>query len=195
MITTNNTKNAIILHKRVTKEEYYNPLQPSSSNLNWYPWLQKQLLINNIATDTPEVSLAYNPIWEHWVDEIKQFKINTETTLIGHSIGAGFWIRYLSEHTELNIDKLILIAPWIDVEQKDPNHFFNFVIDKNLINRTKEIIIFISDDDGNSIHSSVKKIQSEIKGVAIKGFHGYGHFTIDSMGTTEFPELLSTILE
>ena len=56
--------NAIILHSKPKEEEYYRPDFQSSSNSNWLPWLQKQLLIHNIKADTPEVPLSYDPQWD-----------------------------------------------------------------------------------------------------------------------------------
>ncbi len=53
-------KTAIILHGRPGKEEYYDASVPSASNHHWIPWLQKQLLVNDIHAQTPEVPNAYD---------------------------------------------------------------------------------------------------------------------------------------
>lgn len=37
-------RNAILLHGLPSKEEYYNPDRPSSSNSHWFPWLQNYLV-------------------------------------------------------------------------------------------------------------------------------------------------------
>ena len=55
------------------------------SNSHWLPWLQKQLLNNDIFAETPEVPLSFEPLWERWVKEVEQFHITQETILVGHS--------------------------------------------------------------------------------------------------------------
>ncbi len=88
---------------------------PSGSNAHWFPWLQKQLLINEIKTDTPEVFRSFDMDWDSWVKEVERFDITPQTTLVGHSMGGGFWIRYLSEHPEIFVDKVVLVAPWVNL--------------------------------------------------------------------------------
>ncbi|MNX71505.1 putative hydrolase YdeN [compost metagenome] len=187
-------QNAIILHGRPGRDEYYDPLAPSASNAHWLPWLQNQLLANNIAASTPEVPLAYEPLWERWVEEVERFDINENTILVGHSCGAGFWIRYLSEHKDIRVGKVILVAPWIDVEQDDPHRFFDFSIDKNLASRTAGLTIFHSDNDKAPVQTSLAKLKSETADLHVKVFHDYGHFTSKHMQTNAFPELLTEIL-
>lgn len=182
--------NAIILHGRPGRDEYYDPLAASASNAHWLPWLQKQLLTHDIIASTPEVPLAYEPLWERWVKEVERFEINDDTILVGHSCGAGFWVRYLSERPSLRVGRVVLVAPWIDVEQVDPHHFFNFVIDRNLVNRTNGVTVFHSDNDKTAMQTSVKKLKREVDNLKIITFHDYGHFTFKHMQTNEFPELL-----
>ncbi len=58
--------NDIIIHGSCDKEEYFSDKYPSLSNSHWIPWLQKQLLINNIFTQTPEMPASYNPDYKKW---------------------------------------------------------------------------------------------------------------------------------
>jgi hypothetical protein len=39
-------KNAVLIHGMPSKDEYFDPSAPSLSNAHWFPWLQKQLIIN-----------------------------------------------------------------------------------------------------------------------------------------------------
>jgi uncharacterized protein len=187
-------KNAILLHGRPSKEEYYKPGRPNPSNAHWFPWLQGQLLKSNIFAVTPEVPLAFEPLWERWVKEVERFEIGQDTTLVGHSCGGGFWARYLSEHPDLKVGKVVLVAPWIDVEQEDPNKFFDFKIDPNLVGRTKELVIFNSTDDVEEIQSSVRVLREQLKNAKYKEFEGLGHFTHKKLPSDTFPELLAECL-
>lgn len=188
-------KNAILLHGRPGREEYYDGNQPSASNAHWFPWLQKQLLAHDIKADTPEVPLAFDPQWDLWVREVERFEIGLETILIGHSTGGGFFVKYLSLHPELNVNKLVLVAPWINSQHEEDIDFFDCEIDSNLAQRCKEFIIFNSDNDHEPIQNSVAFLRSKIPGVVAKDFHNYGHFCYEDLKTDAFPELLEEILK
>jgi len=187
-------KNAIILHGRPSKEEYYNPVRPSMSNAHWLPWLQGQLLKHDIETATPEVPYSFAPEWDRWVNEVERFDIGPETMLIGHSTGGGFWVRYLTEHPELKVDKVILVAPWINSRHEDDIDFFSFELNPKVTEQAQKFLIIGSDNDGEDVTNSVNFLREKLPGVAYREFKGYGHFTWKSMDSTEFPELLEELL-
>jgi predicted alpha/beta hydrolase family esterase len=189
-------KNAVLVHGMPTKEEYFNPLTLSESNAHWFPWLQKQLIINGIFTQTPEMPEPYKPNYEKWAREFERFDIGPHTVLVGHSTGAGFLLRWLSEHKDIKVGKLLLVAPFIGFGAKVPDDFFDFVLDENLADRTNGTIIFNSDNDRSYIHRAVDVLRHKLKGANAKyrEFHGLGHFTYDGMGTDKFPELLEACL-
>lgn len=188
-------KQAIILHGKPSKQEYYDPSYPSASNSHWIPWLQKELLTHDIAAHTPEMPNAYSPNYSLWSDIFERYDITKDTVLVGHSCGAGFLIRWLSEHTDTSVDKVVLVAPWLDPDNKLDSGFFDFSIDRTVAERTKGITIFNSTDDGEDIQKSVAHIRQQIDTVQYKEFENYGHFCLADMKTTEFPELLDYILK
>lgn len=188
-------KNAIILHGRPGKAEYYDPKVPSASNYHWLPWMQKQLLMNEIAANTPEVPHAFDPQYLLWKHEFERFEVSPETILIGHSTGGGFIVRWLSENKDVKVGKVVLVAPWLDTEHELTNDFFIFDMDPKSADRTRGIVIFNSDNDAADIHKSVRIIQDNIEGVILREFHGYGHFTHEDMKNPEFPELLEEALK
>lgn len=188
-------KNAIILHGGPSKQEYYDPNMPSMSNAHWIPWLQAQLLKNDIPTATPEVPKSYDRNWVVWNAEIERYDVTPETILIGHSTGAGFFVKYLSINPELKVDRVILIAPWLDPDNEKTVDFFDdFEIDSELIKRTMGITIWYSDDDENSVLKTIQILKNKIPDAEFKEFHGFGHFCIDDLKSEKFPELLDEIL-
>ncbi len=187
-------KNAVIVHGKPGKKEYYDPKFPSASNYHWIPWLQKQLLINEIVAHTPEVPHAFKPHYPTWKKEFERFDITPETILVGHSCGGGFLVRWLSENKEVSVNKVILVAPWIDPKRESTTDFFEFEIDPDLAKRVNNLILFNSDNDDESIQKSVEIIKTNIKGFHYKEFHNLGHFTHNDMKTAEFPELLAAAL-
>jgi predicted alpha/beta hydrolase family esterase len=188
-------KNAIILHGAPEKENYYDPKLPSESNAHWLPWLQKELLIRDIAAATPEIPLSFEPKWNVWCREVERFDITSETILVGHSAGGGFWLKYLSQHPELHVGKVVLVAPWLDPGRTLEEDFFAGEFDSGLASRTQGLIVLASDDDSESTLVSIDEITKQIKDIKLRTFPGYGHFTYDNLKGTEFPELLEEILQ
>ncbi len=149
-------QNAIIVHGSPGKKEYYSPDFPSASNAHWIPWLQNQLLIRNIHAVTPEMPLAFKPYYEIWKREAERFDIGPQTMLVGHSCGGGFWVRYLSEHPQLQVGKVVLVAPWLDPNNIRQTTFFDFQYDPCVAARTQGLTIFSSTTDHPGIHWSVE---------------------------------------
>ncbi|CAN5141305.1 hypothetical protein BH09PAT1_BH09PAT1_4270 [soil metagenome] len=176
-----------------TREEFFDPGIKSMSNLHWLPWLQKQLLINSILAQTPEMPEPYVPVYEKWLAVLKQFDINEDTILVGHSCGAGFLVRFLSEH-KIHVGKVALVAPWIDPDKTLTTGFFNFDIGKDLASRSNGFKMFYSTDDSSDIVSGVKLISKTVEGSEIKEYSDKGHFVIEDMKTVEFPELKEFLL-
>lgn len=188
-------KSAIIVHGMPDEEEYYSSDYPSASNSHWLPWLQKQLLMKNVSAVAIEIPNSYLPDYQVWKRELERFDITPETILVGHSCGAGFLVRWLSENKNINVGKVVLVAPWLDLEKSlgEGNDFFDFSMDEKLVSRTAGVTIFNSDDDDDSIQVSVQKILESISDIKLVSFHAYGHFCSSDMHTIEFPQLLDEV--
>lgn len=188
-------KNAIILHGTCDQEEYYSDKYPSSSNSHWLPWLQKQLLIKGVSTVTPEMPNAHTPDYSVWKREFERFDVTSETILVGHSCGGGFLVRWLSENKDTKVGTVVLVAPWLDPDREKTTDFFDFVVDIDLADRTKKLVVFNSRDDDDDIQKSVQKITSDTENVKVVEFEKHGHFTLSDMGTEKFPELLNELVD
>ncbi|PIP34696.1 hypothetical protein COX21_01515 [Candidatus Falkowbacteria bacterium CG23_combo_of_CG06-09_8_20_14_all_41_10] len=185
-------KNAVIIHGICDEDEYFSDKYPSLSNSHWLPWLQKQLLMKNILTQTPEMPEAYKPEYDKWVKEFERYEVNKDTVLIGHSCGGGFLLRWLSEN-KIKINKLVLVAPWLDPKREKTTSFFDFEIDKDIKERTAEIHLLVSKDDKENILKSVEIIKKSLPNVLCHEFLTSGHFCFSDIKTDKFPELLSLI--
>lgn len=163
----------------------------SPSNASWFPWIQKQLLLNGVLAQTPEMPQPWDPNYEAWSNEFVRFDIKPDTILVGHSCGVGFLLRWLSEHNNINVGKVVLVAPWIDPDGTGgTGDFFKFKIDPMLSERTTSISIFSSDNDFPSAQTSTTIIRKTIHGLVCREFNGFGHFT----ELTEFLELSRDLL-
>lgn len=183
--------NAVLIPGTCDEEEYLNDKYSSLSNSHWFPWLQKQLLIKDVFTQTPEMPNAYKPDYEKWKSEFERFSVDEDSILVGHSCGGGFLVRWLSEN-KIKVKKLILVAPWLDPDRKKTTTFFDFRIDPAITERM-ETHILISNDDDKDIQISVSKIKDALPGANKHDFQGMGHFTYEQMKTDKFPELLKII--
>ena len=194
-------KNVIFVHGRPSRRESFiiKSLGLKHSTLSWAGWLGKQLRKNGYEFNAPEMPRAYDPKWPVWVKEVEKFELGPETTLVGHSTGAGFWVRYLSEHPNLEVGKVILVAPWLGYDYGAPptDFFEGYEIDPGIAKRTKGLVIFYSDNDFDAIKKSIAKLKSTLKNAKYREFRGYGHFTLKRMGmiTRKFPELLEECLK
>ncbi len=186
-------KTAIIIHGMWDSEnEHRDARNGAASNSHWLPWIQRQLIVKDILAQTPEMPHPYAPDYDAWKQVFEYFPLDTETILIGHSCGAGFIVRYLSEH-DIHVGKVILVAPWIDPTHSLQSKMFEFGIDENIISKTKGITIFSSTDDMADVQESVKILTEKIKDARVVSFEKMGHFCFEDMGTEEFPELLEEV--
>ncbi len=186
-------KKAIIIHGYNDKTEYEDTSRPAPSNDHWIPWLQRQLLLRGIETQTPEMPGFYEPNYEKWKEMIERFSPDEDTIIVGHSCGGGFIVRWLSENKQ-KIGKVVLVAPWLDPTKVIDSEFFNFEIDQNISDRTSGLTVMYSDDDHPEILKSIEILKSKLKNVEFQEFHGKGHFTLSCLKTDKFPELLEEIL-
>jgi predicted alpha/beta hydrolase family esterase len=194
--------NALILHGMPLKETYVNRNLPSASNSIWIPWLQHELLILGLPTQTPEMYNAWQPDYRAWSKEFERHDITPDTLLIGHSIGGGFIVQWLSEHSDVRVGHVFLVAPSLG-DRFTPNeklshpllgNFFKFDIDPQLLKRTASLTLFHSDNDGARVVASVHYIRDALPALEYREFANFGHFRGKrDMPSDAFPELLAAI--
>jgi uncharacterized protein len=183
---------AIIIHGMPKKVDYYNSQSTESeSNKHWIPWLQQKLCQHDILAQTPEMPKPYEPDYESWKREFEKYAPDEGTLLVGHSCGGGFIIRWLSENTDRKVAKVVLVAPWLDVEgYKKP--LFDFDINRNITDQTLYgMDILHSTNDEIYMQTTLEKIKNSTNDIRYHEFVNYGHFCFGhSMKSHEFPELL-----
>lgn len=190
--------NAILVPGRPDKDGHYDPTRRSNSEDHWFSWLKRQLILQDIHAVSIEPPFPFRPRYEDWKREFERFDITPDTVLAGHSCGGGFLIRYLSEHRDVQVGKVALVAPWInpfDNPRSETADFFYFDIDPMFPERTKGVTVFISSDDEPSVVKTVDILREQVKGLQFKEYTDKGHFTLGSMHTEAFPELLAALTE
>ena len=189
-------KNCVIIHGSNPREkEIIRQGSPPQNERNWIPWLKDKLMEKGIDAYAPLMPNSWKPKFEEWKNILEKFDINEESTLVGHSAGGAFLVRWLGESNK-RVKKLILIAPakkLNKLNKDEMGQFYDFQINKNINNNVKEVLIFVADNEWPIIKESVKIYEKEldVKKIELKGM---GHFMTKYMGTDEFPELLEEVL-
>lgn len=188
--------NAILVPGRPDKDQHYDISRPNNSENYWFSWLKRQLIVKDIHAVSIEPPFPFRPRYEEWKKEFERFDITPETILVGHSCGGGFLLRYLSEHKDLKVGKVVLVAPWINplnYEISDCADFFSFNLDPDLASRTDGITVFISKDDEPSVVKTVDILKEKLSNINFKEYLDQGHFT-KGRYRAAFPEVLECIL-
>ncbi|MEI7539632.1 MAG: alpha/beta hydrolase [Candidatus Saccharibacteria bacterium] len=185
---------AIIVHGLFPEKYFYINGLDSPSNSHWVPWLQQQLCRHDILTQTPEMPRPFAPDYNAWKSELELLKPDENTILVGHSCGGGFLIRWLSDNPQVTVRKVVLVAPWLDIEKKR-SPLFDFSLRSNIVDQSKGgIDILYSTNDLLPIKTTMEYLRQNLENVNYHEFVDYGHFTLESMHTREFPELLRICL-
>jgi len=187
-------KNVIIIHGKPSKENYYDQAGYTSSNFGWIPWLQNQLLTRDIMPNVPEMPHAYLPEYTSWKREFERFDVTADTTIVAHSMGGGFVMRWLSENTEASPARVILVAPSLDPLRTNETGFCEFEIDPTITDCTK-LIVMTSDNDSDKAVMSRDMITNALPATDVRMFSGYGHFIPEHTGKDTLEELVDIILE
>ena len=189
--------NCIIVHGCPSNiEKAMNP-ETRTYDKHWIPWIKRELEKRGIKTFVPLMPEPWKPNYENWKKEFDKLPVNENTILIGHSCGGAFLVRWLGE-TKKEINRLILVAPWKLPYGRGKNffikkEFYDYKIDEKIKSRVNKIIIFTSNNEELDGKESVKIFHKAIGGKIIE-IENRGHYTLEDMGTEEFPELLKEIL-
>jgi predicted alpha/beta hydrolase family esterase len=186
-------RRAIILHGKPSQERYENPDIPKPHVANWLPWVGKKLTQSGVFVSIPAFPKPYYPVYKDWKYVFESETINKYTGLIGHSTGADFILRWLSENKDVSIERAVLIAPWHDTTGKY-GKFSDYELDTSLANRIGKLTIFNSLDDSAAIQANVQRLMDEIPETRLVQFTNFGHFMLgNNMQTNEFPEILDEL--
>ena len=129
--------------------------------------------------------------WKIWFEKLIPF-LGDDITLIGHSLGGLFLVKYLSESIfPKKIKALILIAtPYNGKDRKhnlDTDYFFNDDF-QMITNQVDKIFLFHSTDDEVVSFSDFEIYNKNLTSASFMSFNDRGHFNND-----KFLELINTV--
>lgn len=189
------TPNAILVHGKPNRARYEAPGSLDPSDSHWIPWAKHLLNVAGIRSNAPDMPSPCEPDYPDWFREFNRYDVNEKTILVGLSAGAGFLLRYLSENDDVVVDKLLLVAPWIDPD-RNYGDFGEFVIDPTMQERcVGGIAVFYSSEDDDQVTRSLEMVRAALPRARYRDIPRYGHFMLgNKMTSPEFPELLEELL-
>lgn len=126
--------------------------------------------------------------WKIWFERMFAF-LNNEVILVGHSLGAMFLIKYLSENTfPKQIKKLFLVSSPYGKNAADLAEFQLPESFELVAKQAKNIFIFHSKDDMVVPFSEFEEVKKRLPQTSAHVFEDRGHFNQE-----EFPELVELI--
>ena len=139
----------------------------------------------------------WHPVYENFKLEFEKLEVDENMILIGHSCGCAFLVRWLGE-SKKKILKFILVAPWKlpnrhGIKNEYKEKFYIYDIDPTIKERVKEIYMFTANDEHEDGKKSLEIFHDALGGEIIE-LKNHGHYTMDDMGTDEFPELIERIV-
>lgn len=141
-----------------------------------------------LAPKMPNSTNSRYTEWKIWFERMFAF-LNNEVILIGHSLGAMFLIKYLSENTfPKQIKKLFLVSSPYGVTESDLEEFKLPESFEQVFKQSKNIFIFHSKDDAVVPFSEFEEIKKKLPQASVHVFEDRGHFNQE-----EFPELVELI--
>ena len=161
---------------------------------NWFPWLKSKLEERGYNVSVPQFPsppIVPSKISE-WFQVLKNYDINEDTIIVGHSLGGLFTLRIL-ERISHPIKAAFLVSSPIGIKpikyyERDLA-FSGFDFDWDKIRKNAQnFIVFHSDNDPYVCIENGKKLSEELD-VDLKFIPNAGHFNA-AAGYTEFIDLL-----
>ncbi len=187
-------RNCIIVHGCPPGPEGERDPATRSFDKHWIPWARESLIARNIPTLTPVMPDPWAPDYARYKEEFEKHPVSDRTTLIGHSCGCAFLVRWLGESKQ-KIDILALVAPWKIPRAGDlvRKAFYEFPIDETVKRRVRHIVMFTSDTEHEDGKKSLAIYHAALGGEIVDLPHK-GHYVICDMGSHVFLELLNEIV-
>ena len=194
-------KQVIVIHGGTTFRDYDAYLNSLSTKKLYidrliYTPKWKERLQQNLG-DTYQVLLPTMPNstnaryneWKIWFQHISELFTN-DCILVGHSLGAVFLAKYLSEESlQITVTATILIAaPYDDEQGEDLVDFKITTLSENLIDQAGRLVFFNGLDDPVISQSDLRKYRQALPGAEFIITPAPDHFVRE-----DFPELTELI--
>lgn len=165
--------------------------------VGWRPWLGRELEKHGVTFINEQMPNPAYPQMKEWVASLRELvgRPDTETFLIGHSLGSITVLRYLeSLHNDEEVGGAVLVAGFTDdLGIPELANFFATPIDWAKIRTHVEKIVSIeSDNDPYELARYNDDFKKHLNAETML-LHDRKHFSADD-GITQLPEALHSLL-
>ena len=168
----------------------------------WFPWLKKELEERGYKVFAPAMPDPDAPEINSWVQALqKTVEPDSETILIGHSIGCQTILRYLASlDPDVHIKGVFFVAGFVrlkglesEEEEEIARPWLDNPIDWEKVRQHVDKVVAIFSDNDEFIDVDNAQTFKEKLDAKIIIEHDKGHFD-DEAGATELPSLLQQIV-
>jgi predicted alpha/beta hydrolase family esterase len=171
VVTINYMKHVVIVHGFRGKPES-----------NWKPWLKNELKNKGFAVDIPKMPNPDRPDADEWVDKLAETvaDANTETYLVGHSLGCITILRYLENLEDgQKIGGCVFVAGFGEKFKKysgGHDSFFDHDLDWSKIKSHCNTFVAIHSDDDPNVEIDQLELFKNNLDAKVMPMTGMGHF-------------------
>lgn len=170
-----------------------------SPSANWFPWLAAQLRARGAGVLIPQMPTPEGQSLASWLTALSQqvSTVDSQTCIIGHSVGAVFLLRYL-ERCAGPLGSSVFVAGFTgtlgnpEYDQLNST-FVDTSYDWIKIRRNAGRIVCIAGDDDPYVPLSQPSELAEHLGAQLQLIPGGGHLNSE-FGYDSFPMLLEQLL-
>lgn len=180
-----------------TYEEYISYLQNKEVSLeklqsrDWKMNLQDNLG-DGYEVYLPKMPNSQNAVYKEWCIWFEKFLplLDDGVIFVGHSLGAVFLAKYLSEHTVMKkIKATLLVAPPFGRDLGEPLPQFSITVPLAMFQEQGgKIVIYHSKDDSVVDFAELAHYQEQLTTIEAKTFEDRGHFNME-----DFPEIVEEV--
>ena len=194
-------KQIVVIHGGDTfenEEAYLHFLKNFELDIEWYKtnkndwkqWLREKLgeEYEVILPKMPNPTNARFDEWKLWFEKMIPF-LHDGVVLVGHSLGASFLAKYLSENTFPKKIKGVFLVSGVFDTDFDGYSLLTFTLPQKLDMQTENIYVYHSKDDPVVPFSALTHFVEALPSAHSKIFEDRKH-----MNQENFPELLEDIV-
>ncbi|MGH2638684.1 MAG: RBBP9/YdeN family alpha/beta hydrolase [Rhabdochlamydiaceae bacterium] len=172
----------------------------ASSGSNWFSWLKIELEKLGMEVIAPNFPAGKQQNLSNWLNALNQYtpKINSETIMVGHSLGPAFILSVL-EKTNAEISASFLVAPFVErLGLPEFDALNSSFVDKSfdwgrIRANCKKFYVYASDNDPY-VPLEKSELVARNLGTSAKIIPGAKHINSEA-GYLKFEQLLDDIRE
>lgn len=171
-----------------------------------FRWLDNELSVRDFLVERLAMPNPETPVIEPWIEKLQEsINPDSETILVGHSVGCQAVMRYLETlPVGTKIKGLVLLAPWMKLDQTTIEEegeevveiarpWMETPIDFDKVKKVAPKIVAIFSDNDDFVELSQKDFFEEKLGAQTVVEHEKGHFS-PAENISELPSALESIL-